>query len=75
MNWKAFGWKQSWPNVRYYAGICLKGLRNTTKELRENSRSLGWNLNLGYPEYEAGVLTIQSRRSVGLCRAGRIILK
>jgi hypothetical protein len=23
--------KQSWPNIRYYPGICLEGVRTTTK--------------------------------------------
>jgi hypothetical protein len=27
MNWKGCGRKKSWPNLRYYPGICLEGLR------------------------------------------------
>jgi hypothetical protein len=27
---KDYGRKRSWPNVRYYPGICLKGLMKTT---------------------------------------------
>jgi hypothetical protein len=30
MNWKGRGRKRSWPNVSYYPGICLEGLRRTT---------------------------------------------
>jgi hypothetical protein len=32
MNWKGFGTQQSWPNLRYYPGICLEELRKTTKK-------------------------------------------
>jgi hypothetical protein len=31
MNWKGYGRKQSQPNLRYYPGICLEGLRKTRK--------------------------------------------
>jgi len=31
MNWKGCERKWSWPNLRYYPGICLEGLRKTTK--------------------------------------------
>jgi hypothetical protein len=30
MNWKGCGRKQPWPNLRYYASICMEGLRKTT---------------------------------------------
>jgi hypothetical protein len=53
-----------WPNFRYYLGICLEGLRKTTKNLSQVSRSPGRDLNPGPPEYEAGVLTTRPRRSV-----------
>jgi hypothetical protein len=49
--------KRSWPNLRYYSGICLEGLRKTTKNLSQDSRSPGRDLDPGPPEYEAGVLT------------------
>jgi hypothetical protein len=48
---------------RYYPGISLEGLRKTTKNLNEDSRSPGRNLNLKSPEYEE-VLTTQTRRLV-----------
>jgi hypothetical protein len=35
------------------------GLRKTTKNLSQDSWSLDQNLNLGPPEYKAGVLTTQ----------------
>jgi hypothetical protein len=34
MTWKVFGRMRSWPDTRYYPGICLEGLRKTTNELR-----------------------------------------
>jgi hypothetical protein len=39
MNWKGRERKRSWPNVRYYPGVCFKGLRKTTKNLSHYSRS------------------------------------
>jgi hypothetical protein len=55
--------KRSWPNLRYYPGICMEGLRKTTKPLSRDSRSPGRDLNPGPPEYE-GVLITRPRRSV-----------
>jgi hypothetical protein len=60
INWKGCGWKRSWPNLRYYPGICLEGLRKTTKILSQDSRHPGRDLNQGSPEEEAGVLTTVS---------------
>jgi hypothetical protein len=34
MNWKGYGRKWSWPNVQYYPGICLEGLRKIMKKLQ-----------------------------------------
>jgi hypothetical protein len=31
MNWKGYGRKRSWPNLKYGPRICLEGLRKTTK--------------------------------------------
>jgi hypothetical protein len=64
MNWKGCGRKRSCPDLRYYPVICLEGLRKTTKNLSQDRRSLGRDLNPGPPEYEAGVLTTRPRRSV-----------
>jgi hypothetical protein len=49
---------------RYYSGSHLEGLRKTKINLDQDSRSPGRNLNLGPPEYEAGILTTRPRRSV-----------
>jgi hypothetical protein len=51
INWKGCGSKRSWPNSQYYAGICLEGLRKTSKNLSQDSRSPGLYLNQGPPEY------------------------
>jgi hypothetical protein len=56
--------ERSWPNLNYYPGSCLEGLRKSTKTLSLDSRSPGRDLNLGPPEYEAAVLTTRPRRSV-----------
>jgi hypothetical protein len=58
MNWKGYGTKQSWPNLRYYPNIFLEGLRKLQKNLSQNSRSLGRNFKPGPPEYEAVMLSI-----------------
>jgi hypothetical protein len=52
MNGKGCGRKRSWPNIRYYPGIFLEGLRKTTKNLSQDIQALGRDLNLGPPEYE-----------------------
>jgi hypothetical protein len=58
MNLEGYGMKQSWPNLRYYPGFCLEGLRKIRKTLSgEDSRSSGRYLNPGPPEFEAGVIT------------------
>jgi hypothetical protein len=64
MIWKECGRKQSWPNLEYYPGIYLEGLRKTTKNLSHDNRSPDRDLNLKSREYRAGVLTNRSRRSV-----------
>jgi hypothetical protein len=33
MNWEGFGKKWPWSNLRSFPGICLEGLRKTTKNL------------------------------------------
>jgi hypothetical protein len=53
MTWKGFGRKQSWPNLRYYPGIYLEGLRKTMKNLSHYSQSSGQDLNLAPPKNEA----------------------
>jgi hypothetical protein len=57
MNWKGFGRKWLWPNLRYYLGIHLEGLMKTMIILSQDSWSPSQDSNPGPPEYEAVVLT------------------
>jgi hypothetical protein len=50
--------------LRYYPGIRMEGPNKTTRNLYQDSRSLGEDFNLGPPKYEAGVLIIQPRHSI-----------
>jgi hypothetical protein len=49
--------------LRYYPSICL-GSEKTHENLSQDSQSPGRDFNPGPPEYEAGVLTARTRRSV-----------
>jgi hypothetical protein len=42
--------------LRYYPGIVVESLRKITKNLSQDSRSPGRDLNPGPPEYESEVL-------------------
>jgi hypothetical protein len=44
---------QSWPNLRYYPGICQEVLRKRTKNLSQHNRSPDRDLNPVPLEYEA----------------------
>jgi hypothetical protein len=59
-------WKEA---IVAYPGICLEGLRKSTKKLSQDSRSLGRDLNLSPPEYEAGVLTTRLRNTITICKS------
>jgi hypothetical protein len=59
MNWKESGRKQSWPNVRYYPGMYLEGLRKDLKNFGQASWSPTQDLNPELPTYETGVLIIR----------------
>jgi hypothetical protein len=61
MNWKG---SVCGLILRYYPSIHLDGLRKTAKILSQVNRSPGRYLNLGPPEYEAGVLSTRPRRLV-----------
>jgi hypothetical protein len=67
MNWKGCGRKWLWPNLRYYPGICLEELRKTTKNLSQDSQSLGRGLNPGPPglTHEACLNNTHSRIVLG----------
>jgi hypothetical protein len=52
MNWTGLGRKQSWSNFKLYPVIRLEGLRKSTKQLRQDSRSPAQEFNPGPPEYD-----------------------
>jgi hypothetical protein len=56
--------KRSWPDL-CYPEISPEGVRKTTRNLSQDSRSPGRDLNTSPPEYKAGILTtlrhVQSR--------------
>jgi hypothetical protein len=58
MNGERFGRKRLSSNLKHYPGICLEGLRRTTKNLNQYSWSPGRDLKQGHPEYEAGMSLI-----------------
>jgi hypothetical protein len=64
MKCKDCGWKRSWPDLKYFAGICLENLKKITKALSEDSRSLDRDLNPGPNEYEKRVPAVRLRRFV-----------
>jgi hypothetical protein len=61
--------KWSWTCLRYHPGICVEELRKTTKNLSQDTRSPGRDLNPGLPAYEAVLVITRPRRSV------RVVLK
>jgi hypothetical protein len=48
-------WKENVVACLYYPGIFLEGLRKTTKNLSQSSRSPDRDINPEPPEYEAHV--------------------
>jgi hypothetical protein len=69
MNWKVFGSNGSWPNLRYYPGICLERLRHPRKTSIRIAGCWDQDFNPGPPEY--GVLTVRPLRST-LLQVGQI---
>jgi hypothetical protein len=57
MKWKGYGRQWWWPNLRYYASICLEGWRKTMRNLSQDSQFPGQCLKMEPPMYGAGVLT------------------
>jgi hypothetical protein len=64
MNWRVCEESGHGPNLRYYPGLCLEVLSKNTRNLSQDSQSLGRELDPGPPEYNAGVLTTRPRHSV-----------
>jgi hypothetical protein len=69
MNWKELGRNRSWPNFKVLAQHSPG--RKTTRNLSQDSRSPGQDLNPGPPEYEARDLTTRPRSSVQNLESGR----
>jgi hypothetical protein len=57
-NWNGCRRRRSWPNLKHYLSLYLEGVRKTTKNLSQDNRSPGQDLNPGPSEYEAGVLNV-----------------
>jgi hypothetical protein len=55
----------------YYPSICLEELRKTMKKLSHDSQSPDSELNLGHPEYKAGVLTTMFSHCCYICSHGK----
>jgi hypothetical protein len=53
MSWRGCASKWSCPNLRYYAGILVEGLRKTMKTFNQDSRCSGRNSNRAPPEYKS----------------------
>lgn len=64
MNWKGYERKWTAPNMRYYPEISPEMLRKTSKNLSQESRSPGRDLNQESPECEAGILPAWLRHLV-----------
>jgi hypothetical protein len=57
IDFKVCGWKRSWPNCKALFRHLPGGLRKTTKNINQDSRSQGRDLNPGAQEHESGLLT------------------
>jgi hypothetical protein len=57
MNWNRCGRKWSWPNSKYYPGICLHELSETIKKSGD-SRCLGRDSNRSPAEYKSEALPV-----------------
>jgi hypothetical protein len=65
-NWKGFGKKRQWSNLRYYPGIHVNGLSKIKNNLGQENEYAGLDLNPVPAAFEAGLLlTTRPRRSVG----------
>jgi hypothetical protein len=66
VEWNGDKWMIKWKGLdgscrglilRHYSGVCLEIQRNTTKNLSQDIRSPGRDLNAGYCRHEARMLT------------------
>jgi hypothetical protein len=58
VNRKGYGRTESQPNLRQCMGICLGCVKESALILKQDNRSLGRDLILSIPKYEAGVPTV-----------------
>jgi len=58
VNWRGYGRKCSWPNMKYCIEVFLEGLRNITKTIASRA-SLFQDVSLGPSILEAGEVCIQ----------------
>jgi hypothetical protein len=58
MNFKGCGRKLTWLNLRYHSGICLEGLKETTKKTSQYTRCPKRASNLGLSEYKSETLLL-----------------
>jgi hypothetical protein len=56
MNWKGFERKRSWTKFKALSRNSPRGSEKTTKNLSQDGRSPGRDLNPEPTEYESGVL-------------------
>jgi hypothetical protein len=54
LNWKGYGRKCSWSNLKYYFAIFLDGMRKAKENL---GLFLDQDLNLGPPKYKGMLIT------------------
>jgi hypothetical protein len=57
IEFERFWRKWSWPNVRYYPGICVAELKNTIKSFTDNSWCPGQHPNSIYPHCKLKVVS------------------
>jgi hypothetical protein len=55
INWNRYKRKRPWPELKYYPGFCLEGLRKTTK--------ISARIALSGPRFEPGTSRRQSRNA------------
>jgi hypothetical protein len=54
------------PILKYYPGICLEGLRKTSKDIGQDSRCPGSDSNQASPEYMSEASPLEPNCSVSI---------
>jgi hypothetical protein len=55
-----FELKRSWLNRGHYPGICLAGLRKTTRHFSQDIQCPGQGSNRAYPEYKSRAYSLDA---------------